>query len=101
MSTPGPPVTVFVVIANVQDQLSVGRWASFHAEVAEMIHLAGAVFQGEWFCSPVALWQNACWCIDVQPGVVERLKGELAVIGAKYGRGAVGWSEVAASYVLG
>lgn len=101
MSTPGPPITVFVSIANVDDQLTPGRWARFHGQVSEMLQLGGAKFQGEWYSGPTALWQNACWCVDIQPGVAERLKGELGAIGMQYGRGAVAWSEVAESKILG
>lgn len=101
MSTPGPPMTVFVTIANLNDELSAYRWSAFHAEVCEMLNRAGAVFQGEWFCSPIALWQNACWRVDIQPGIAERLKGELAAIGVNYGRGAVTWNEVDRPTVLG
>lgn len=94
-------MTVFVVIANVNDQLTPGSWAAFHGQVTEMLQLAGATFQGEWFSGPTSLWQNACWCFDIQPGIAERLKGELAVIGVQYGRGAIAWSEVAHASVLG
>lgn len=99
--TPDRPVTVFVTIANIDDRLTPHVWARFHSEIAEMMQRAGAIFQGEWFCGPTALRQSACWCVAVQPGIAERLKGELAAIGAVYGRGMVGWSEVSHSAILG
>jgi hypothetical protein len=95
------PVTAFVSIGNREDVLVQRQWAAFHAEVTEMLELAGGSFQGEWFCGPTAQWQTAAWCVDVQPGIVDRLKGELAAIGAKYGRGMVAWSEVASAVILG
>lgn len=101
MSTPGPPIAVFIVIANVDDELTPGRWAKFHSEVAELLRLAGAKFLGEWYCSPISLWQNACWCVDIQPGIAERLQEELAKIGVQYGRGAVAWNEVPEPLCLG
>lgn len=101
MSTPGPPVTVFVTIGNVEDQLTSRRWAAFHADIAEMLDRAGAIPQGSWFSGPTALWQTACWCVDIQPGIAERLKGELGAIGASYGRGMVAWSDVARAMYLG
>lgn len=101
VSTPGPPLTVFVIISNVNDELSAYRWSAFHAEVGEMLRLAGAKFLGEWYAGPTALWQNACWCVDIQPGIAERLKGEIGAIGANYGRGAVAWSEVTNKSILG
>lgn len=95
------PVTVFVSIGNVEDRLVQRQWSAFHAEVSEMLARAGAAFQGEWHSAPTAQWQTAAWCVDVKQGVVQKLKGELAVIGAKYGVGMVAWSEVASAVILG
>jgi hypothetical protein len=90
-----------VTITNVDHQLTPPGWWELHVAVANMMEKAGAVFHGEWFCGPIASHQSACWCIDVQPGIVERLKGELAVIGAKYGRGMIAWSESPETFILG
>jgi hypothetical protein len=95
------PVTVFVSIGNVDDVLVARDWARFHAAVAEMLELGGAAFQGAWFSSPLAPWQTAVWCVDVKPGVIDRLKGQLAQIGASFGRGMIGWNEVSTSVLLG
>jgi hypothetical protein len=99
--TPEPPTTVFVTVANLDDQLGAARWVALHAELAQMIERAGGHFLGEWFSAPTAPWVTACWCIDIAPGVAERLKGELAAIGVSYGRGLIGWSEVASAAILG
>lgn len=99
--TPDRPVTVFVSIGNVNDVLVAREWAAFHAQVTEMLQLGGAVFQDAWYCGPLAQWQTAAWCIDVQEGITERLKGELGAIGAKYGRGMIAWNEVSTSVLLG
>lgn len=99
--TPEPPITVFVSIGNVQDRLVQRDWAEFHREVVLEMELAGAKFQGEWFSGPVALWQTAAWCIDIQPGIADRLKGQLGAVGAKFGTGMVAWSEVASAVILG
>jgi hypothetical protein len=95
------PTTVFVSIGNVEDRLVQRQWAAFHADVTEMLARSGATFQGEWHSPPTAQWQTACWCVDVAPGVVDRLKGQLGVVGAKYGVGMVAWSEVASAVILG
>jgi len=101
MSTPGPPMTVFVTLTNVDAVLTPPGWAELHGKVAEMIDRAGGIFQGEWFCGPTALRQTACWCVDIQPGVANTLKGKLGAIGAGYGRGMVAWSEVSTAVYLG
>lgn len=99
--TPEPAVTVFVVVANLGGVLDHRDWRTLHVEVGEMMSRGGAVFQDQWWSPPNVDWQTACWCIDVHRGIIDRLKGEIAAIGAKYGRGLVGWSEVASSSVLG
>lgn len=99
--TPEPPLTVFVTVANVDEQLGAARWVALHTELAEMIERAGGCFLGEWFSSPTAPWVTACWCVTVAPGIAERLKGELAAIAVSYGRGMVGWTATASTAILG
>lgn len=96
-----PPITVFVSIGNVNSALTFRDWSAFHQEIRDMLHRAGGAFQDELFSAQHVAWQTACWCVDVKPGIVERLKGELAAIGAKYGRGMIGWNEVSTSVLLG
>lgn len=96
-----PKVTVFVSIGNVGSALNFHDWSSFHREMSDMLVRSGAKFHDELFSSPTAAWQTACWCIDVKPGIIDRLKGELAAIGAQYGRGLIGWNEIASSVLLG
>ena len=99
--TPDRPVTVFVSIGNVGSALTYADWSAFHEAIAAKMDQAGAVFQDWWFSPPTANWQTACWCVDVQPGIVDRLKGELGAIGAKYGTRMVAWNEVASAVILG
>lgn len=99
--TPEPVLTVFVSIGNVGSVLDYRQWSAFHGEMAEMMERAGATFQDWWFSPPTSDWQTACWCVDIKPGIAERLKGELAAIGAQYGRGMVAWNEVSSAIILG
>lgn len=101
MSTPGPPMVVYVCIGNNDDSLTQYRWSQYHAAVAEMLTLAGAAFHGEWFSAGSSIWQNACWCIEVQPGIADRLKSELAVIARDYEQDAISWAEVPETVFLG
>ena len=95
------PITVFVSIGNVGSALNFHDWSAFRREMRDMLERSGAVFQDELFSAPHVAWQTACWCIDVKPGIIDRLKGELAAIGAQYGRGLIGWNEIASSVLLG
>lgn len=99
--TPEPPITVFVTVANVDGLLPAYRWSQLQQELVEMLDRGGAKFAGEWFSAPLAELETTSWCATVAPGVAERLKGELAAIAVSYGRGMIGWSEVAGTAILG
>lgn len=81
-----------VVIGNVHHVLP-RQWSEFHARARAEL-LAGAVIAAEWFTEPLALHQNACWLIEVQPGIVARLKEVLAEVGRDYGHNAIAWYDV-------
>ncbi len=101
MSTPGPPIGAYVSIGNSDSALAQYRWAQYHAAVTEMITLAGATIHGEFFSAPTAQWQNACWCIELQPGIADRLKSELAKVAQDYEQDAIGWQEALEMVYLG
>lgn len=94
-------LTVYVAIGNSDDKLSQGRWAMFHMDVAKTLQDAGAHFHGEWFSHSAAMWQNACWCVDIPAGVVDQLKMMLAGIARAYEQDAIAWAEVPQTVLLG
>lgn len=93
-------LTVFVVIRNTDDHLTQGRWAMLHLDVAKMLQDAGATFHGEWHSAGAAMWQNACWCVDVPGPAVEQLKAMLAGVARAYDEMVV-WSPATQHEVLG
>lgn len=99
MSTPGPPIAVFVT-ARRDDGLSAYRWAALHADLTSMMVRAGGVVRGEWHSGPLALLQSACWCIEIQPGIAGRLQELLAEVASEHGHEGVAWSEVPAPVLL-
>lgn len=82
-----------VVIGNVHHVLP-RQWREFHIRARDEIEAAGAVVAAEWFAPPLSLHENASWLIEVQPGIVARLKQMLAVVGADYGHNAIAWYDV-------
>jgi len=82
-----------VVIGNVHHVLP-REWREFHSRAFTEIEAAGAAVAGEWFNEPLSRHQNACWLIEVQPGIVKRLKEMLAVVGRDYGQNAIAWYDV-------
>lgn len=86
-------VTVYVSINNTDDRLSQGRWAMFHMDMGRNIQAYGGQILGEWFSHVVAMWQTACWKIDVPPMSVPQLKAVLAGIARAYDE-AARWDEL-------
>lgn len=70
------------------------QWASFHQEARHEINLSGATVLGDWYSAPTAPWQNACWLIEVLPGITDRLREKLGEVGRVYGDRTVAWAEV-------
>jgi len=93
--TPEPPITVYVTAGN--RGLAQGRWAAYITAVVDILESAGARVHAELFSTPLAQWQTACWCIELQPGIAERLKSQLAAIVFEYGQDAIGWAEAPAT----
>jgi hypothetical protein len=51
----------FVQIGNSDDKLGQGVWSEFVKCTRKTIYDYGDHIIGEWFSSPDAHWQNACW----------------------------------------
>lgn len=84
-------LTVYVSIGNTDDRLSQGRWAMYHMDVAKMMQDYGGQITAEWFSHGTAMWQTACWRVEVPGPVIEQLKGILAGVARAYDE-AVGWA---------
>jgi len=93
VSTPGPADMALVVIGNVHN-VPPRDWREFHARAFTEIEHAGAELRAEWFSEPLSRSHNASWLIEVQPGIVARLKERLALVGRDYGHNAIAWYDV-------
>jgi hypothetical protein len=82
-----------VVIGNVHHVLP-RQWREFHARAFAEIEASGAEVAAEWFTEPLSLHENASWLIEIQPGIVARLKEVLAEVGRDYGTNAIAWYDV-------
>jgi hypothetical protein len=91
--TPEPSVLVLITIGN-EGTLSPYQWAAFHQEARHEIDLAGATVHGDWHSAPTAPWQNACFLVEILPGIADRLRECLGVVGRQYGYRTAAWAEV-------
>lgn len=92
--------TVVIAIGNSDDKLTQREWASFH----EMVDLAIGRHQshrhGAWETWSVAMWQSACWWIEIPTGTAESsLKNVLAKYAAEYRQDSIAWAEATTEFL--
>lgn len=95
-------VTVYVSIGNSDDRLPQREWAEFYRTVNLALRSAPAVTQlhGQWVSEPASAWQNACWCVEVDPAGVPELKSILGRIGRSFAQDSVAWAEAPVTVFL-
>ncbi len=96
-----PVSTVYVAIGNSDDKLSQNRWVCFLLDTKQAIHDSGALIHGEWTSYPDSIYQNACFCFEIDDDKVPELKGELTAIAVVYDQDAISWVETTATEFLG
>lgn len=86
-------ITVYISIGNSDDKLAQAEWAAFAATVQGAVRRAAAAVHGEWASLPYASFQNACWCVALEPEATSRLRPELASIAGIYRQDSIAWAE--------
>jgi len=94
-------LTVYVSIGNSDDRLTQAEWAAFAGAVQGAVRCAARVIHGEWASLPLAAYQNACWCVELEPAAVQELRRELASIAAMFRQDSIAWAPVSATEFLG
>jgi len=85
--------TVYISIGNSDDKLTQREWAGFVEEVRQGIRNLAYPMHGEWFSANESPYQNACWCVEVRPVMVDRLKERMGSIAKAYRQGSIAWAE--------
>jgi hypothetical protein len=98
--------TYYISIGNSDDKLTQARWAQFIYEINEEVsNVPGVRLHGEWHSLPLAPWQNACWCIEVNqerhPGTIDHLKEHMARIARYYGQTSIAWAKAEMEFIGG
>lgn len=60
-------VNELISIGNSDDKLSQAEWSRFVTEVRDTFQYYDIQIHGEWFSLPDKPWQNANWCVEIQP----------------------------------
>ena len=84
------PKIAFVQIGNSDDKLGQGVWNEFINHTRKTIFNYGDHIIGEWFSSPNAPWQNACWMFELS--LVDDLRIELRRIAADFGQESIAFT---------
>lgn len=94
-------ITVYISIDNSYDKLTQNEWAHYVALVREAIRNLAFRQHSEWFSSGDSPWQNACWCVEVQPVMVDDLKARLAREAKAFNQNSIAWAAVPVTEFIG
>lgn len=89
--------TVYVSIGNSDDKLTQRQWADFVREVSDQVHRLAVEVHGFWLSPPDYAFQNACFCLEIEPARMVMLRRELAHLCRAYRQDSIAWAEVPAT----
>lgn len=92
---------VYVSIGNSDDKLTQRQWSMFYGYVDNAISALKIGKHGAWASSSTHPHQNACWCIEVNPGQAQLLKMELARLAVKFNQDSIAWAQVSETEFIG
>lgn len=100
--------TICVMIGNSDKprQLSQFEWHQFCADVDRAISTAaryqGTQIHGRFYSLPNEMWQNACWCIEVDDQcafVLDELRQAMATPCQAFRQQSIAWVEGTTSFI--
>lgn len=98
--TPLPPVVVYVSCSN-DVSLSQNTWVQLHDQLVEELVRGGGRIIGDFYSAPTARWQGYLWCVELPPGIVDRMQEVLSVVARAYGPPTLAWAEAPKTIRLG
>jgi hypothetical protein len=98
--TPEPPITVYIAIGN-DTSLSPVQWAKYASMAIEEMVRAGGRVLADWYSLPNAHWQGQCFCVEIQPGIVDRLQETLTDVARGFGQPRITWAVAPETVYLG
>lgn len=109
-----PTKTIYISIGNSDDKLKQAEWSRFIADTYALVDGYSAAIHFAGYAAPGAPWQNACWCIEIEPDRIRRiqmpndhrevrtedlLRERLAQIAAQYGQESIAWAEATTEFI--
>jgi hypothetical protein len=91
----------FIGIGNSDDKLTQREWVLFQIEVRTAVQDADATIHGDWHSLPDSIYQNACWCVELDDHNVPEFKGVLAALAVQYKQDAIAWNQIARTEFIG
>lgn len=92
--------TVYISIGNSDDKLTQAEWAAFYRDANLLVREYAEGVHGQWVSEPASAWQNACWCIEIDRGLVSNLKQRLGELAGKYRQDSIAWAETPSTEFL-
>lgn len=94
--------TVYISIGNSDDKLTQNEWSHFYASVEQIVRDHVECVYGRWLSEPSDPWQNACWCVEVEPDVAanemrDRLRREVVA----WRQDSIAWAEAPETEFIG
>lgn len=91
--------TVYISIGNSDDKLTQYEWSKYVMVVRDVIRTNALAMHGEWLSLPDARWQNACWCVEVEPDKAQAMKDDLAGVAAYYRQDSIAWAVAETEFI--
>ena len=91
---------MYVSIGNSDDKLSQQQWCTFVWVVDTVIREHARVVHGYWLSESSSMWQNACWCFEVEAMSGWDLRDRLRETAGKFSQDSIAWAEVSATEFL-
>jgi hypothetical protein len=86
--------STYITIGNSDDKLTQREWSRFYGLGGDALRRDAIVMHGGWLSAASAPWQNACWCVELEPGQrTEQLKAKLGALAAEFGQDSIAWAE--------
>jgi hypothetical protein len=83
---------VFICIGNSDDKLSQHNWAAFQLDLRLMIDEFAAIIHGQWHSNPDSIYQNCCFCIEIEDTEIVDLKARLTTLAGHYDQNSIAWN---------
>jgi hypothetical protein len=91
----------FIGIGNSDDKLSQREWVAFQIDIRQAIQDTRSTIHGDWTSFPDSIFQNACWCVELDDEAVPEFKGVLAALAVEYKQDAIAWNQIARTEFIG